>query len=43
MTATSGADSFTSADALAALEEACRTVGLRHEGAELMRLGENPH
>ncbi|HVB43243.1 MAG TPA: aminoglycoside phosphotransferase family protein [Streptosporangiaceae bacterium] len=41
MTAASRADPFTSAEALAALEEACLAAGLRHEGAELMRLGEN--
>ena len=41
MTAASRADAFTSAEALATLREACLAVGLRHEGAELMRLGEN--
>lgn len=35
------ADPFTSAEAAATLEEACRAAGLRYEGAELMRLGEN--
>jgi aminoglycoside phosphotransferase (APT) family kinase protein len=34
-------DPFTSAEALATLEEACRDTALRCDGAELMRLGEN--
>src|SRR5450755_498751 len=41
VTAASRTDPFTSAEALATLEEACLAVGLRHEGAELLRLGEN--
>jgi aminoglycoside phosphotransferase (APT) family kinase protein len=35
------ADQFTSADALATLEEACQATGQSAEGATLMRLGEN--
>jgi aminoglycoside phosphotransferase (APT) family kinase protein len=34
-------DPFTTAEALATLEEACRATGLRPGGAELLRLGEN--
>jgi aminoglycoside phosphotransferase (APT) family kinase protein len=41
MTEDSQADRFTSAEAQATLEEACRDAGMRSEGAELMRLGEN--
>jgi Ser/Thr protein kinase RdoA (MazF antagonist) len=41
MTGASRSDAFTSAEALATLEEACRAAGLRHDGADLMRLGEN--
>jgi Ser/Thr protein kinase RdoA (MazF antagonist) len=41
MTAGNPADPFTSAEAAATLEEACRAAGLRSEGAELLRLGEN--
>lgn len=40
MTTGSG-HSFTSAEASAALEAACQVVGLRHDRAELLRLGEN--
>lgn len=41
MTGASRPDAFTSAEALATLEEACRASGLRRDGADLMRLGEN--
>jgi Ser/Thr protein kinase RdoA (MazF antagonist) len=41
MTGASAADPFTSAEAAATLQEACQAAGLRSDGAELLRLGEN--
>jgi hypothetical protein len=41
MTGGSRADPLTSAGAFAALRDACRQAGLRDDGAELLRLGEN--
>jgi aminoglycoside phosphotransferase (APT) family kinase protein len=41
MPGTSRPDAFTTAEALASLEEACRATGLRPDDAELLRLGEN--
>ncbi len=41
MTPTRPSRPFTSADAFAVLEEACAEVGVRSDGAELIRLGEN--
>jgi aminoglycoside phosphotransferase (APT) family kinase protein len=41
MNVASASGPFTSAEALATLDEACRAAGRRPDGAELMRLGEN--